>query len=114
MPGLIRKTCLKCGKAYHVLKNSHVWCPNCHQWLRPRITDKPVPDPESIRAKPNYNCRRCGDLFRANSNRQQFCKKCQPVISREQKRCRIKSYRRKVPGSPLETIQTLDTQSFKK
>jgi Zn finger protein HypA/HybF involved in hydrogenase expression len=124
-PELTPHTCQDYGKTYHTLSGSRVYCPKCRKWIKSDTrtpdtggqgpdTGKPEPihaetnrefEPEPARAKPYYSCQRCGEAFRANSNREKYCKKCKPVIKREQGRTRIQKFRsRIVPCNALDTI----------
>lgn len=51
-PELTPHTCRNCGKTYHALKNSRIWCPKCHRWIKPDDQQPPagvnqVPGPKS-------------------------------------------------------------------
>lgn len=50
---------------------------------------------ENIKAKPKVKCKRCGESFSANSNRQHFCKKCKKVNDRNKAKLRMKKLREK-------------------
>ncbi|MEA4987644.1 MAG: hypothetical protein VB095_06255 [Anaerovorax sp.] len=47
------------------------------------------------KAKPKVKCKRCGDVFDANSNRQLYCEKCKKIIKREQARVSMEKKRNK-------------------
>jgi DNA-directed RNA polymerase subunit RPC12/RpoP len=99
--GLTPYTCPDCGKIYHALKGSRVLCPKYHKWIKPDDTGEPEP----TRAKPYHNCQRCGKVFRANSNREKYCKDCKPFMVRESTRNRVQKFRSKiVPCNVLDTI----------
>lgn len=44
----------------------------------------------SAKPKPTVKCAKCEELFKANSNRQQYCEKCRKSIIKEQNRERQK------------------------
>jgi len=46
-------------------------------------------------AKPKVNCKRCGDTFSANSNRQHYCGKCRKRNQNEKSRIRMRQMRQK-------------------
>ena len=47
------------------------------------------------KAKPKVKCKRCGDVFDANSNRQLYCEKCKKKIKKEQARLSMEKKRNK-------------------
>jgi Zn finger protein HypA/HybF involved in hydrogenase expression len=111
--GLTPHMCPDCSKTYYALNGSRVYCPKCRKWIK-SDTGTPEPihaetnrefEPEPARAKPYYECKRCGEVFRASSNREKYCKKCKPVIKREQGRTRIQKFRSKIVScNALDTI----------
>lgn len=46
-------------------------------------------------AKPKVNCRKCGTIFEANSNRQQYCEKCRKRNQNDKARLRMRQMRQK-------------------
>ncbi len=52
-------------------------------------------DTEVKTAKPKVKCKKCGDPFSANSNRQAYCEQCREKTRKENIRLRVRKLRQK-------------------
>lgn len=52
-------------------------------------------DVEGTVAKPKVNCKKCGDIFSANSNRQAYCEKCKQKNRNEKSKLWMRQIRKK-------------------
>lgn len=48
-----------------------------------------------LESKPKVNCKKCGDIFEANSNRQHYCEKCTKKNAKEKSKLRMQQMRQK-------------------
>jgi len=63
------------------------------------------PKPKILRqSRPARICERCGESFRAGSNRQQFCDSCQKAAWNDKTRKRMARMRKRVNGESVVTI----------
>ncbi len=100
-PELIQFSCPTCKFKIEALPHSSVYCPNCHKWLKGKPNNKLEIPPK---AKPYFTCSDCGESYRAESNRQKYCSKCQKSVKKSQTRNRVKKHRQNNLCNALEGI----------
>lgn len=100
---LTQFSCPSCQMKIETLPQSSVFCPQCRKWITDNDNNKL--ELSLLIAKPRYICERCREGFKANSNRQKTCDKCQPKIKTIQARLRKQKQRKNY--SPCHALDTV-------